>query len=254
MTIYYLDTASAGEDEKPALLMLHGWGASKETFAPVIDALKGRYRIIAPDLPGFGRTGELDRPWTVGDYAGFVQGFIEGLGLADRPFSACGHSHGGRVLIKWASLYNDTGLKRLILIDSAGLKQRHGFAWYAKVYSYKAGKALLKAPLLGRMLAPWAEKKLSTAGSTDYRQASPLMRRTMVLQLGEDLGSCLPLIRVPTLLFWGDMDRDTPIELGRRMERGIPDAGMVVLSPAGHYSYLDQFQAFISALAYFLEH
>ena len=112
----------------------------------------------------------------------------------------------------------------------------------------------METPVLGKLLAPLAAAKLEKAGSEDYRAASPLMRRTLVLQIGEDLGSCLPLIRVPTLLFWGEQDRDTPLEMGRRMERDIPGAGLVVLTPAGHYSYLDQMPVFLSALTYFMEH
>ena len=251
--VYYLDTAPEDEGDKPVLLLLHGWGADGGAYAPVIDALKDDYRLIAPDLPGFGRTGEPDKPWNTGDYAEFIQNLIIRLGLTDRAFSACGHSHGGRVLIKWASLYQSR-LDKLILIDSAGLKPRHNPAWYIKVYSYKAGKALLRVPGLGALLAPLAAERMSRAGSEDYRQASPLMRRTLVLQLDEDLGYCLPMIRVPTLLFWGEQDEATPLAMGKRMEKDIPDAGLVVLSPAGHYSYLDQLPVFLRALRYFLAH
>ena len=253
MTIYYLDSAPQGGDGKQVLLFLHGWGASKETFAPVFEALGDIYRIIAPDLPGFGKTGEPDKPWTVNDYCSFTQSFIDKLGLSGRAISACGHSHGGRVLIKWAA-HTSANLQRLVLIDSAGLRPKRGFGWYMKVYAYKAGKSLLQMPVADRFLAPFAHKKMGEAGSADYRQASPLMRRTMVLLLNEDLGYCLPLIRVPTLLFWGEQDADTPLYMGRRMEQRIPNAGLVVLSPAGHYSYLDQLPTFLSALTYFMGH
>ncbi|MCL1805985.1 MAG: alpha/beta hydrolase [Clostridiales bacterium] len=253
MEVCYLDTAPGDEGDKPVLLMLHGWGASKESFAPVVGALEGRYRVIAPDLPGSGKTGEPGKPWTAGDYAFFIQSFIEALGLSVGPYFACGHSHGGRILIKWASLYKG-GLKRLILIDSAGLRPQRGPAWYAKVYGYKAGKKLLGAPVLGKLLAPLVRDWLAEAGSADYRLASPLMRRTMSLLLEEDLSRCLPLIKVPTLIFWGDKDEDTPLAMGRKMEKAIPDAGLVVLSPAGHYSYLDQLPSFLATLCYFLEH
>ena len=79
------------------------------------------------------------------------------------------------------------------------------------------------------------------------------MRRTMTLLLEEDLSRRLPLIKAPTLIFWGDGDKDTPLALGQRMEKEIPDAGLVLLSPAGHYSYLDQLPVFLRALTFFLE-
>jgi pimeloyl-ACP methyl ester carboxylesterase len=232
--------------------LLHGWGASKETFAPVVTALGHRYRLIAPDWPGCGRTAEPDRPWEVAAYVDFFTAFVAALGLENQRFSAAGHSHGGRVLIKWAA-GRPAGLERLTLIDSAGLRPRRGPAWYAKVYSYKAAKLLTRLPGLGACLAPWAAARMARAGSEDYRQASPLMRRTMTLLLAEDLSSCLPRITAPTLLFWGREDRDTPLAFGRRMAELIPDAGLVELAPAGHYSYLDQLPLFLRTLTYFME-
>ena len=253
MTVSYLDSAPEGPTDRQILLLFHGWGASKETFAPVVGALEDRYRLIAPDLPGFGKTGEPDRPWTTGDYADFIEDFVGQLGLSDQPLSFCGHSHGGRILIKWASRPG-AHPRRLILIDAAGLRPKRNLGWYGKVYVYKAAKMLLQLPGLSRMLKPLAEKKMTEAGSDDYRRASPLMRDTMKLLLREDLGACLPAINAPTLLFWGEQDDETPPDHGRRMEREIPNAGLVLLSPAGHYSFLDQLPVFLRALTYFMEH
>jgi len=254
MTIYYLDSSPQSGEDKQALLFFHGWGASKETFLPVFKEIGDKYRIIAPDLPGFGKTGEPDRPWSVSDYGTFIRSLVEGLGLADTSFSVCGHSHGGRILIKWAATGAAKRLQRMILIDSAGLRRKRSLLWHARVNAYKAGKKFLETPGLRRLLAPLAARASQKAASEDYRQASPLMRKTMTLLLEEDLCGFLPLIKVPTLLFWGEQDEDTPIEMGRRMEREIPGAGLVVLSPAGHYSYLDQMSIFVKALTYFMEH
>ena len=253
MTVYYLDTAPSGEDDKEILLLLHGWGASKETFAPVMEALKSRYRLLAPDLPGFGKTGEPAAAWRISDYCQFVDAFMDALGIRTHPVSVCGHSHGGRILIKWLTL-TSARVQRVILIDSAGLRARRGILWYCKVYSFKAAKKLLAVPGLGRLLKPLADRTMEKAGSEDYQQASDRMRKTMSLVLEEDLGYCLPMIQAPTLLFWGDEDTATPLSQGRIMERDIPNAGLVLLSPAGHYSFLDQFPLFIQTLIYFMEH
>ena len=77
-------------------------------------------------------------------------------------------------------------------------------------------------------------------GSADYKNASPVMRQTMVRALNEDLTPLLSGIRVPTLLIWGENDTATPLSDGQRMEKSIPDAGLVVLKGAGHFAFAER--------------
>ena len=70
------------------------------------------------------------------------------------------------------------------------------------------------------------------------------MRDTLVKVVNEDLTGLLPQIKVPTLLMWGADDTATPVADGRLMEQLIPDARLVVLDNAGHYSYLDRLPDF----------
>ncbi|HKP22106.1 MAG TPA: alpha/beta hydrolase, partial [Thermoleophilaceae bacterium] len=65
------------------------------------------------------------------------------------------------------------------------------------------------------------------------------MRGTFRAAIATNLTDRLPRIRASTLLVWGDQDYDTPLWMGRRMEELIPDAGLVVLEGAGHFSYAD---------------
>jgi pimeloyl-ACP methyl ester carboxylesterase len=66
------------------------------------------------------------------------------------------------------------------------------------------------------------------------------MRQTMVRCINEDLTPLLPQIGASTLLIWGEADTATPLSDGKRMEQRIPDAGLVVLSGAGHFAFAEQ--------------
>lgn len=227
------------EGAGPVVLLLHGWGAPAETYGLIIHHLSAYCRVIAPDLPGFGGSDEPETAWCAEDYADFVLAFTQSLDI--RPAVLIGHSNGGRIILK---LMNRPDLpfavEKIVLIDAAGIKPRHGAGYYARVYSYKAGKWVLSLPGIRQLFPEAVERLRAKKGSADYRSASPIMRQTMVRLVNEDLSSCLPGIKASTLLIWGEKDTATPLEDGKRMERDIPDAGLVVLAGAGHFSFAER--------------
>ena len=101
-----------------------------------------------------------------------------------------------------------------------------------------------------------AEKRLDArrakAGSSDYAQASPMMRRILSKVVNEDLTARLSLIKAPTLLVWGTEDTATPLSDARKMESLIPDAGLVAFDGCGHYSFLANPVGFKAVLKSFL--
>ncbi|HIW74889.1 MAG TPA: alpha/beta hydrolase [Firmicutes bacterium] len=218
------------EGEGPEVLLLHGWAAPAETYRLIIDHLKPRCRVVAPDLPGFGGSEEPDRPWSADDYADFVLRFAGAVGLTAPVL--IGHSNGGRIIIKLMNRPQlPLAVPKIVLMDAAGIPAKHGAGYYIKVYTYKAAKRLFPA---------LAEKMRGKAGSADYNSASPLMRQTMVRLLNEDLTPLLAGIRVPALLIWGENDTATPLSDGQAMEKRIPDAGLVVLKGAGHFAFAER--------------
>ncbi|MBR6720164.1 MAG: alpha/beta hydrolase [Clostridia bacterium] len=235
------------EGEGKCILLLHGWGANKESLSPIFNSLKNSFRVIAPDLPGFGASGEPSDAWNAKDYADFLLEFIKVLDI--KPFAALGHSNGGRILIKVSETFSP---EKLILMDSAGIKKKHGPIYYAKVYSYKLGKKILKLPLLNK--TGLYEKLIKNAGSDDYKNSSPVMRATMSNLLSEDLTGMLPGIKSETLLIWGTLDTATPIADGRKMEKLIKGSGLVEVAGGGHFSYLDNPGKVMGAINYFLTH
>ena len=244
----YIDQGPA--DPRATVLLLHGWGVDGRIYHLITDHLSDRFRVVVPDLPGFGGSQEPPCPWTLDDYADFVERFVEALQLHD--VIGLGHSNGGRILIKLLSR-PDSPLKirKAVLIDSAGVKPRHGPAYYAKVYTYKTVKAFFRLPGIRSLFPHAVENAQKRFGSADYAKASPLMRQCMVLALGEDLTHLLPRIATPTLLIWGRDDTATPLADGKRMEALLPDAGLVEL-PGGHYAFAESFGTCARVLDSFL--
>ena len=83
------------------------------------------------------------------------------------------------------------------------------------------------------------EKLRNNVGSSDYKASANVLKETLKLIVNEDQSHLLPNIKVPTLLFWGSLDTATPISDGRKMEKLIPDAGLIEYAGATHFSYLE---------------
>lgn len=227
--VTYMDSDPTATN-KPTVLFLHGWGAPADTYRLLLDHLATYCRVVAPDLPGFGGSAEPETPWSVDDYVEWTLAFATALGL--ERVTLMNHSFGGRISIKLLSRRPvPLTVERAVFMDAAGIRPKRTLAYYVKVYSYKAAKKLLPG---------YAKKMQGKAGSADYRNASPLMRQTMVECINEDLTHLLPQIGVPTLLIWGSADTATPLSDGQLMEKKIPDAGLVTLEGAGHFAFAQQ--------------
>jgi pimeloyl-ACP methyl ester carboxylesterase len=231
---YVRRKASGGQPGDLPIVVLHGWGAHIEAVAPILGALEGAPDLIALDLPGFGESEPPEQAWDVDSYARFMIHFLDELGV-DRAHLV-GHSHGGRVSIALAADEPER-VGRLLLIDSAGLRPNRGWKYRRRVAVAKLGRLIAKVgggP--GRALQ---ERMRARVASRDYLEASEAMRDTFRAVVAADLADRLPRIGASTLLVWGDGDEDTPLWMAHRMEELIPDAGLVVLEGAGHYSYAD---------------
>jgi pimeloyl-ACP methyl ester carboxylesterase len=230
----------------PAVLVLHGWGASIEAVQPIVAGLAPVATVHTLDLPGFGQTEPPPRPWGVEDYQEFVAAFMDALEI-ERP-TIVGHSNGGRIAIRMAAT-EPRRAARLVLVDSAGIRPKRTLRWYRRVGMAKLGK--YAARWLGAPGERLRARIVGRVASTDYAAAGE-MRPTLVRLVNSDLREYLPRISVPVLLVWGAEDTDTPVADARLMEKLIPDAGLVVLEGAGHYSYIDQAARFARIVTHFI--
>ena len=194
------------------LVCLHGWGGSKASFDPLREAMQNAdWKLFTPDLPGFGDESEPSKPWTVDDYADFVEKYIrENI---QGPYSLLGHSHGGRIAVKLTTRTNTTIAQpdHLYLCAAAGIRRPRHFKRITGLILAKAGKTVLSLPGL-QSLEPLGKKLLyKLVRVHDYEKASEIMRKTLILVSQEDLRPLLANIALPTDIFWGENDGMTPI-------------------------------------------
>lgn len=237
-----------GSGEKK-ILLLHGWGGGKDSFRPLILDLYTQYTFLVPEMPGHGESGEPPYPWSVTEYADTCEKLLEQTG-----FAGCGviaHSFGARIAILLASRRPEL-FGRMLLTGAAGLKDREPEKRSAKAQVFGVLKKAAESRLVPQKLQDALhETAVKMFGSADYAAASPVMRSTLKLVIGQDLRDRLPAIHSPVFLFWGENDTATPIWMAHVMEKEIPDAALTVVPGCDHFAYLqrhEQFTAIAQAL------
>ncbi len=124
------------------IVLLHGWGGtSLRLYDDVTKYLKENFKVYTIDFPGFGLSEEPTSVWSVYDYADMTQAFLSEMKI-ENPILMGGHSFGGRVSIILGG--DKIPVKKIILVDSAGVKPSRGMNYYRKVYFYKAMKMVEK--------------------------------------------------------------------------------------------------------------
>ncbi len=220
---------------KTALLCLHGWGGSKESFAELRQALAGSaIDICTPDLPGFGSEPEPKEPWNNDDYADWVEAWMSNQKAEGRrQFFLLGHSHGGRIAVKLA-LRGSLPIDHLFLCAPAGIRHGRHFKRMAGLFLAKAGKTVMGAAGLQKHSETARKFLYKLVRVHDYEQASPLMQQTLINVTREDFRSLLSGVNIPTDIFWGTQDGMTPIGDAFIYEAGIEGSTLHVYEGVRH--------------------
>ena len=235
--------------EGTPVILLHGWLCSLDTMKPIANVLQN-FKVYNVDLPGFGKSDMPQKPFNTNDFGDFLDGFIKELEI-ENPIMI-GHSNGGRTIINYAGR-NLGKIKKIILIDSAGIKPKRKLSYYIKVYTFKTLKKFLGIFPDVEMFNNIRERVLGKFGSSDYKNSSEVLRRTMSIIINEDQTEILKNIKAPTLLLWGENDEDTPIRDGNIMEENIKDSSLIEIKGAGHFSYLDSYNQCMEIIKNFLK-
>lgn len=227
------------EGEGEPVILLHGWLTDLESMRPLTTNLVKRFKVYLVDVVGFGKSDLPEEPLNSLDFAEFLKEFMEKLNIVNPVL--IGHSNGGRIIIN-AVGRKLVKAKKLVLIDSAGLKPHHSTSYYIKLAVFKTGKLFLNILPNTKGLKAFKERLRNSVGSDDYKASPTVLKDTMNIILKEDVKDLLPNIDVPTLLIWGDLDTATPISDAKIMEKLIPDCGLVEYPYGTHFSYLENIE------------
>ena len=224
----------------PAILILHGWGGSSDSWMKVQEIVsKEGYQVIVPDFPGFGKSKTPPIPWGIKDYTDFVNEFIEKTcGESVEPFFLLGHSFGGRIAIKFAVSYPEK-IKGLILCDSAGIKQKWGPKEKFIFRLSKIGNAIFTPKILTRFKNRARELFYIFLRHKDYVKADGTMKETIKKVLEEDLLPELSEIKNRTLIVWGQGDRMVPVKFAHIFKERIENSQLLILPKIGHSPHLE---------------
>lgn len=250
----------SGPRDAPAVILLHGFGASLDTWEPWAQALSSRFRVIRLDLPGFGLTG----PDPTGDYSDargmtILRDLMDQLRI-DRA-SLIGNSLGGRLAWNFAAQHPER-VARLVLVSPDGFASP-GFAYdqapevplMMRALPYVAPRAMLKDSLAAAYANP---ARLTEATLTRYRDMllAPGVRRAMLARMGQtilhDPAPTLARITAPTLLLWGEQDAMIPIANAADYLRYLPHATLVRLPQLGHLPFEENPSRSLPAVTRFL--
>lgn len=241
ITIYY---EKYGNKEK-TILILPGWGNTRETFHHIINHFKEDYTIYILDYPALGNSPIPSKTLTIYDYTELIIKFINHHNIKNPILIA--HSFGGRITTLLTGYYK-IQIEKLILIDIAGIKPKKTFKRFIKEKIYKLLRYLTKL-LPKKKQEPARQKLLNIFASADYNALPIQMKETFKNIINEDLKEYFKHIQSEALLIWGEQDQDTPLKDAYKINKLIKNSALIVFKKANHYSYL-QYPELINNIIY----
>ena len=252
--IQYLDSGGHGRP----LLMLHGFAADYFSWPRMARHLGDDYRVIAPDLPGFGESSRIETAsYDISHQADRIRGFLDALGV--QRVDIIGNSMGGWIAAAFAARYPDR-VRTLTLIDTGGITAPHPSPFMEAVkegknpliaHSREQFNKLLKLvfyhqPFIPGPLKGYFAREAVKHASFNEKVFKDLSDHYLALE------PLLPKLKMPTLVIWGRHDQILDPSSVQVLRAGLPDATVHWLD-TGHVPMLEQPQATAKVLNGFLQ-
>ena len=239
----------------PVVVLVHGAALDSRSWRPQLEDLSDEFSVVAWDEPGVGRSGAVPPGFTLAGFADTLAALLAHLGGG--PAHVGGLSWGGTVVLECYRRHPHL-FASLLMIDTYA-----GWAGSLSADEVRARvegtRAMLAAPpdefdpTLPGLFAGEPSAGLLAEMAAMARDARP---ETLALELGlmaeADLSDVLPLVAVPTLLLWGELDARSPLRVAHKFAEAIPRAELVVVEGAGHMSPLEEPQPVTAAIRAFV--
>ena len=229
------------------ILLIHGWGTDLSSLRILQDYFSESYTVISLDLPGFGESGLPDRAWDNTDFASFAADFLIKINYPQID-TIIGHSNGGAIAIEMIAK-KMIEPKKLILIASAGIRtkfNKRNFVIRQFAHIFKIGSVVLPGGLRNN----FKKRVYQKIGSDAF--VCEAMLDSFKKVVTQDITEDARLIKIPTLLIYGQDDQATPVEYGHILQRNILNSKLEILSNCGHFIYQDQPEQLIKIIRGFL--
>ncbi len=207
------------------MLFLHGYLADKRSFAYQYPYFKNKYNLHALDLRGFGENKGMEFPYSLLDYAEEVKTYLKENKIV-KP-SVIAHSFGARIAI-YLSATEPELFDKIVLTGPAGLKPKKSLKKFFKKSAFKLMKRFVKRERLKKFYSP------------DYLALDPVMKESFKKIVGFHLDDKIKFIKNPTLIICGLKDKDTPLYMAKRLNKGIENSKLLTFKGAGHFCFIDK--------------
>jgi len=216
------------EQDTRSLLILHGWNSNSDRWQEVAEPIsKKGFRVLVPDLPGFGKSDALENDWNTNQYIDWLEQFIKDFDLKD--FYLMGHSFGGALASKLA-VKHAQDVEKLFLVSAACRRTKTGkktslaaISKIVKLFSFLPFYKLFRKAVYKFIIR-----------KSDYTYVDGTLKQTYLNVISEDLSFHLPFIKVPTVIIWGQKDASTPIEDAYFINKQIKNSKLIIIPEAGH--------------------
>ncbi|HEU4432821.1 MAG TPA: alpha/beta hydrolase [Pyrinomonadaceae bacterium] len=261
MTTITIDDIQLAYDDVgagPPVVLIHGYPFNRSLWKGQVDALASAYRVVAPDLRGFGESDASEGPATMNRMAQDVAELMDQLGI-DRAVIG-GLSMGGYVALAFVKQF-PSRVKALVLADTrpqADTEEGKQTRFQQAEKARSEGMAGIADAMLPKLLTPETVSKRPEV----VKRVRDMMLKTnpqgaaaALLGMAErqDQSEFISTIDVPTMIVVGREDAITPLANSEMMHSKIQQSRLVVLDNAGHVSNLEQTEQFNYALLKFLE-